>query len=438
MKRIAKLSFSFTAIILLLSVNILQAQDNTIEKVYKWTYNTDNDPDIEFVNYDCDLIIHTWDKAEVLFELSVNATFRNESDANKFDDHVKDYKFDNSSHEVSLKNRFWSSRKNIAGIKTMKLSGNGNIYYKKFAMKGEIWIPADADLRLVSKYSKLSIDDINGELDLDLYNDDIEGGKANKDVNIVAKYSSIEFDSFGDLDANLYDCNLYLKDIKSAKFNTKYSEINSDNIGKLEIESYTDKYIFNTTGDINLTSKYTSLISVSSGELIIDSYDGSVETKDCKDVKLTSKYTKYTFGTVGRCKVLTSYTDKITSAYLVSLDITESKYTKYNIEELESSLSLTSGYDDEFVIAKIGSGFSKISLNGKYITCEFGIPDDVDYRLIANVKYPHFDINEDNLTLKLKIVESSQMEYEAYIGTELPDMPLISITGYEMKVKINN
>ena len=50
MKRIAKLSFSFTAIILLLSVNILQAQDNTIEKVYKWTYNTDNDPDIEFVN----------------------------------------------------------------------------------------------------------------------------------------------------------------------------------------------------------------------------------------------------------------------------------------------------------------------------------------------------------------------------------------------------
>jgi hypothetical protein len=177
---------------------------------------------------------------------------------------------------------------------------------------------------------------------------------------------------------------------------------------------------------------------VSSGELIIDSYDGSVETKDCKDVKLTSKYTKYTFGTVGRCKVLTSYTDKITSAYLVSLDITESKYTKYNIEELEGSVSLKSGYDDEFVIPKIGSGFSKISLNGKYITCEFGIPDDVDYRLIANVKYPHFDINEDNLTLKLKIVESSQMEYEAYIGTELPDMPLISITGYEMKVKINN
>lgn len=436
MKRIAKLSFSLSAIFLLLSVNTLQAQDNAIEKVYKWTYNTNNDPNIEFVNYDCDLIIHTWDKAEVVFELSVNATFRNKSDANKFDKQVSEYKFDNSSHEVSLKNKFWSSRKSIAGIKTMKLSGNGNIFYKKIEMKGEIWIPVDADLNLASKYSKLNIDNINGKLDLNLYNDDIEGGNALEDVKIIAKYSSIEFDSFGDLDANLYDCNLYLKDIKSAKFSTKYSEINSDNIGKMEIESYTDKYIFITTGNINMTSKYTSLISESSGELLIDSYDGSVETKECKDVNLTSKYSKYTFGKTGRWKVLTSYTDKIRSTNMVSLDITESKYSDYIIDKLESSLSLRSGYEDEFVIPGIGSGFSEISLNGKYLKCEFGIPDNTDYRFKANVKYPNFDLTEENLTLKLKIVESSQMEYEAFKGTESPDMPLISITGYEIKVNI--
>lgn len=436
MKRIAKLAYSCVAIIIFFSTLAASGQNNEVNKVYKWTFDINTDGNIELRNYNCDLVIHTWDKAEVVFKLDVNAKFRSESDTRKFKEHLEDVKFESSSHELKLDNRFWSSRKNIAGIKIMKLKGTGNIFYKTFDMKGEIWLPAEAYLNLISKYSTINLENVDGKLDLNLYNDKLKGELALNDISIAAKYSTIEFEGFGELEANLYDCNMTLGDIENARFTSKYSEITCGEVKNLIIESYSDKYFFETTNDINIISKYTTLKSKISGSMNIDSYDGSFEIGEYEGAEIKSKYTKYIFDKTGENKIISSYTDKFTIETISSMEISETKYSDYKIGLLNESLKVETGYDDEFFIEKIDPGFSRIELSGKYIKSELGLSEDIAYRLKADLKYPHLNIEGAGLTVKLKILESSQLEYEAFKGTDSPDLPLIYIKGYDIKLTI--
>ncbi len=94
------------------------------------------------------------------------------------------------------------------------------------------------------------------------------------------------------------------------------------------------------------------------------------------------------------------------------------------------------GYSDKFIVLKTSPEFKGLKVNGKYEKIQIATGINFDYRFKANVKYPKFDINEEALTTKIKIKESSQLEMEAFKGNEKEGMPEFIINGYDMALII--
>lgn len=410
-------------------------QSKKVDKTYRWLYKVDEHVKFTFNNYDCNLIIHTWDKAEIEYRMEVNATLKTGEEAGKLDAYLENLEFTHSAGNVEFDNRFWSSKKTVMGRSTITLNKGGKLVFSEFKMKGEIWIPENCILNIQSKYSEINMDDIKGRLSLDLYNDKLYGGTLNSPLILAAKYSTLEFKNVKDIKAELYNTNIETGDAGDLDIVSKYSDFRARNVGKVTIDAYNDKYSLENTGDIKFTDKYSDLNARISGHIRLDCYNSTVNLVSAEDVELSSKYGKYTLEGARNLNISTAYSDHFKIGTLHSLNISESKYGDYKVDHLESSLLLRDGYSDKFFVTKTGD-FRELKVDGKYIDLEIALDKELSYRFKANVKYPKFDINEEAMNVKTKIKEGPDLQMEAVRGKESEGMPAFFVNGYEMAITL--
>jgi hypothetical protein len=428
-----------TALLLLLTGGLscqAIASGKGVQKTYTWNYKVNADAKVEANNYDCDIVIHTWDKNEAEYRLTIDMEARSEGDAEALDNYLSNMVFNHSASNVSFDNRFWDNRNNILGRMTMKLKNGRNINLSSFDMKGEVWIPKGCSFTFSSKYSEINMEDFSGPLNIDLYNDKFYGGNLEGKAELTDKYSTIEFNNISDMQANLYNSRLDGGNCGNLNIGSKYSRITFKSSGNLEIDGYNDKYNFTRTGDITIVAKYTDLQAESSGNSDISYYEGTVKIGTVKDLKINSKYADYDFDVAGDCRISSSYNDRLTAGKLTSLAINESKYCSYKVDDLGSSLTENEGYNDKFSIGAVGNNFSKFRVNGKYLDATLNMPKSMDYRFKANITYADLDINEASFKPLVKIINSSKVEYDAVKGTEKEGMPLVEANGYQVSLKI--
>lgn len=410
------------------------AQGKKIQKTYSWEYQVNGDVKFTFTNYDCDLVIHTWDRNEIQYKMTLDATLKSEEDAQRLDGYIDALEFSHSPGSAEFNNRFWTSRKNMMGRKTIDLKGEKTVRYSSYNMSGELWIPKDCNFNLSSKYSGIEMEDIDGRLSLKLYNDKLFGGNVTHNLKVDAKYSTLEFKELKDVEAELYNTEIDAGDMGNLSIESKYSKFRAGNAGLIAIKSYTDKFAFDHTGDITFVNKYSELRAEVSGNMVLDCYNTTLVVGSAKNVELKSKYGNFEIDTVTNMHLSSTYSDKIMLQAVNTLNIDESKYVTYKIEQLSNSLLLKEGYSDKFFISEIGTGFKGMKVNGKYISVEATLAEALDFRFKAYVKYPKFEIKEESMVRKTKILESSQLEMEAVKGTESQGMAEFDIKGYDVNL----
>ncbi len=408
----------------------------SVQKTYNWNYKVNPDARVEANNYDCDLVIHTWDKAEAEYRLIVDADARSEDDASALNEYLSNLVFSHSATDVAFDNRFWSNRNTILGRTTIKLKNGKTISLSSFDMRGELWIPKGCSLVFSSKYSEINMENFSGQSRIDLYNDNFYGNNMGGKTEITDKYSTIEFKDVNDLKANLYNSRLDGGNTGELDIESKYSRIAFRTTGNIKIDGYNDKYTFSKTGNITIAAKYTDLKADGAEDADINFYEGTVAIVTVKDLAINSKYADYDFDVAGKCTISSSYNDRLSVARLSSLVISESKYCSYKIDNLAGVLTESEGYNDKFSIGAVGNDFSKLLVNGKYLEVSLGIPRNMDCRFKANITYADLDINESSFKPVVKIIQGSKTEYDAVKGTEKEGMPLIEADGYQVSLKI--
>ena len=437
MKTMKRIIFNLVVVSLFAgSASLLSASATDLNKTYTWKYSINKDARVAFDNYDCNIIVHTWDKSETEYHLTVDVKTKSDEDAAVLDNYLQNLKFSNSQTSVSFRDSFWQTRTNIMGKTTMELEGGKKIALTDIKIKGELWIPATCRFELSSKYSEINMEDFSGQLFLDLYNDNFFGANVKGKSEIKDKYSTIEFKNMQDIKADLYNSKLEAVNTGDMKIESKYSKVTAVSSGNLDLNSYNDKYSIPKTGDIIFVAKYSDIKTETSGQISLDCYEGSVIINDARDIKITSKYADFQFAVAGNITVSSSYNDKLAAGKLTSLKISDSKYCSYRVDEMISSLTEAEGYEDKFMIQKTGQEFKELRINGKYADISFSLPKTVDFRFKANITYPKLDMDESQLKARTKISEDSRLEYDAIKGTEKEGMPVIEVNGYEMSLKI--
>lgn len=439
MKTMGKSIFNGLAgLFVLFIISIAPADGAQVQKTFTWKYPVGSDTRVVFTNYNCDLVIHVWNKSETEYHLTIEATGKSEDDEARLLRYLGNYTFSHSGSSVNFRNTFWKNRRSINGRTTLEIEGEKNIELTEFDMKGELWIPASNPLEMDSKYSRIDLEDFAGKLSLTLYNDNVYGGNLTAAAEISAKYANIEFKEIKGLKAEFYNCDFEAGNAGDLTINSKYSKFDSKTAGNVMIDSYNDKFSFEKTGDIIFSSKYSDLKTGNTGNFTIDCYNGTIIAATVNKMKLSSKYADFQIRNTGDILIGDSYNDKFHFGKVNSMKIDVSKYSIYEAEELSETLSESDGYNDNFTISKIGAGMKEISINGKYTEISLGMPVSLDYRLKANIKYPTFEINETAFKTRVKVVENSGMQYDGVKGTEKDGMPVIEVKGYNMTLKISD
>jgi hypothetical protein len=430
----------FNTLLLVLFGGVLlstSASGSDLQKTYTWKYSISKDGTVTADNYDCNLTIHIWDKAETEYRLTIDASPVSEEDKELLDKFLQNMKFSNSPNAVRFRSNFWKNRNTMMGRTKMELEGSRDVVLSDFSIKAELWIPSGCTFELISKYSVINMEEFSGPLTLNLYNDNLYTGNIKGKTELEAKYSTIEFKDLKDVNANLYNTKLDLQNCGNMKIESKYSKITAVTSGVLVIDSYNDKYTISRTGDISFTSKYSDLKTESSGILKLDCYEGTLILKDVKDIELASKYADFQIGSAGNISVSSAYNNKLTIGKLSSLKIEESKYCSYKIDELVYSVTENDGYEDKFNITRTGSSFREINISGKYVDVSLALPQTTDFRFRAKIQYPKLEMDESKFKTKTRISEGSNLEYDAVKGTDRDGMPLIEVNGYQIALKIS-
>jgi hypothetical protein len=439
MKTLGKSIFKgTTALLLLFLISVTSLTASQVEKTFSWKYPVNRETNLVFNNYNCDLIVHGWEKSETEYHLKIEATGKTEDDEKRLLKFLENYSFAHSGNEVKFGNAFWKNRRSVNGKTTLEIEGEKNIELTDFSMKGELWIPAGSSFELDSKYSRIDMEDLNGKLSLTLYNDNLFGSNLTKAPEIDAKYTTIEFKDMNGVNAELYNCNFTAAAVGAVNVDSKYSRFNAKNAGDVTISSYNDKFSFSSTGNLHFESKYSDLKSDLSGTVILDCYNGTIEITASKNVLLSSKYAEFRLGTTGEIAVGDTYNDKFIVGKANSFNIDVTKYSNYRIDELLSEISVADGYNDNITVTKTGEALKGIKVTGKYEDISLGISSSASFRLQTEIKYPTLLINESAFKTKVRIEDNTGLKFEGVKGTEKDGMPVIEVKGYEIKLKITD
>lgn len=423
---------------LLLSIAIgADARDDSVSKSFKWNYIVNSGATISLSNYDCDLTITSSTGNNVVFELFIDAEAEDKEDLDDLVNYLENLKYSSSSSNVRLNTTFWDSR-NSKGNNSMrmKLKNGTTINLKEIKIKANLKLPKNVHFELNSKYSSITMEDVQ-QLVLDSYDDDISGESVAGKVDIKAKYSEMNFHKLGPCKFDIYDSKINAEKAENVKIQSKYSEITIGAIANLDVESYEDDLKFETTGDVKMNAKYSDFQSQTSGKLTLSIYDSDFNIDEIHELSISeSKYAGYTFQQSGAVDVLQSYDDVFKISELPSLEVNNSKYSDYIFKDLGKYFEIEEGYDDNITIQKTSSSFSHFEMNSKYGKVNLKIPDNVPLKIDWKTKHGNLDVDETQVKTKIKIKESSEFEYIGYRGGESDSSPFIKIRGYDVKLKL--
>ena len=308
---------------------------------------------------------------------------------------------------------------------------------KKLKAEMLLSIPDLKSIALKNKYEDIIIDhDIKRDLEVVLYDGDLRAKDIDGNLDLNVKYGKAYLSNVQNADITLYDSKMELENAKEVKLSSKYSEYTIGDTENMTIKAYDDEIeLGNVKGRLDIKDKYSKFKLGNFGEALLDIYDAKFTGK--KGGKLTidgSKYSKYRFVEIETLEIDRTYDDEFIIKNLKDLEVTESKYTKFELTNLSGRIDLLSSHDDKLTVLEIASSFKGLKLKGKYTKVNLDIPNAVKYELDAEMTHGSIDYPEDAFDNNYYKEKGSILEVRGKMKGAGADAPKVVVDGYDCKV----
>jgi hypothetical protein len=376
---------------------------------------------------------------QVRYELNVTFDARSQEDADRVLDAIRMDARSGGNHlslttETGIKNmQTINGRSSITLKDGTKIKG-----VKDMKMSLVVYTPKVRELMIEDKYNDIEVaSDLATNLNATLYSSEANIGRITGSLTLDAKYSEIDFQSMGDADLTIYDCEITMQGAGAIKLASKYSEIRATTAASLEADLYDDDVeMERVEGTVSITDKYSEIMIKACGNTRLDLYDSEISIAEVGNMTIKSKYTEFKLGRAYVIDFDVTYDDDCEVESATSLTADNSKYTTFVIDELTSKLIMES-YDDEVKINRLGSKFAELSFNGKYTDLVIGIPGSFAYQIDMSTKYGDLQVDEDDFDFIRWVEKNGQIEAIGKTKNAGTQSPLFKIRGYDNNIRIN-
>jgi len=300
-----------------------------------------------------------------------------------------------------------------------------------------VYTPKVQELLIDDKYNDVEVaDDLATNLNAKLYSSEANIGRITGSLTLDAKYTEIDFQSMGDADLTIYDCDITMKGAGAIKLTSKYSEIRGTTAASLEADMYDDEVEMDRVdGTVSITDKYSEIMIKACGNTRLDLYDSEISIAEVGNMNIKSKYTEFNLGRAYVIDFDVTYDDDLEVESATSLMVDNSKYTTFVIDELNSKLILES-YDDEVKINRLGAKFEELSFNGKYTDLVIGIPGSFAYQIDMSTKYGDIQVDEDDFDFTSWVEKNGQIDAIGKTKNAGTQSPKFTIRGYDNNIRL--
>ena len=331
-------------------------------KTIKETFRVEANTSIEAVNKHGDMHIHTWDKNEVSYEVTVTVEAKTEADAQDELERIE-VEFTNIPGVVRAETHWQEKEKKGWWIFDWTSWGNWNGWEdgNKIRVDYEIYMPA-----------------------------------ANV-VNFNNKYGNITFPTFEN----------------DAKFTLKYGNMTGERVGgsfNLDI-GYGDADVQSVGGESQVNLRYGKFRVYVLQSIDIDSKYSKIYLDNTYDIRINSKYDHYELGKINNLHSDGKYDDfEIEEVNNVEID---SKYSDYKIYEMTGEGDFDMEYGDAN-IKNMSKNFGNLQVEGSYADFTFYMCCDAAYEVDAESSYGDLDFpNDRHLDIHK---DGADIEVEGYVG----------------------
>lgn len=273
----------------------MQAQEYTDNFKLSKSFKVNASTTVEVINKYGKLHIITWDKDSVKFDLDATATSSSLSRAKKLRENMS-FDFTGTEYYITAKSVFDSKYggffKDLADFAESFISSDN-----KVKIDYKIYIPDYVNLKLNNKYGDIYMEDMVGDVSINLSNGSLKANKFTGNTNIQISMGQGDIKSLKTAKINLnYYAELNIGKAEQLNLISKLSRIDIDEVNVIKISSKKDKihlakihqlfgeadwsdiYVYNIDTKVNFKSKY--------GEINLESIQ-----KEFKLVDISSEYT---------------------------------------------------------------------------------------------------------------------------------------------------
>ncbi len=398
--------------------------------------------DIERLNIDAkntELIIDIWAKEEV----SVDAHFYYRGDEDhkeikafmdSFEENVKsgissfggEIKLDTYRAVPSKKKVGWES--SWASVTFV----NEGFSDKEAKLVYELKVPASLYMNIKHSYKELRINGSVRKINIEQYSGRLSLDKVDQAI-LNLKYGEASINDLKKGELHLYENSVMGNDWGNIQLNAKYSKVQVRTVNTLKGEGYETKYRTIDLGSIVGNYKYCQFDMIEVELLKLTCYETQVESKSVQQLDLNnSKYSNYHIDDVDNLSITESYEDEYSFRSVKNVAAPNSKYCKFNIETLQGNYGLNA-YECRVNINAISGSSGSIKIDGKYLNISLGLAD-LHYKLAANLQYGKL-YYPNSLTGNFK-QQNSRTTASLQSANLAKDFYLVEINGYEINASV--
>jgi hypothetical protein len=260
---------------LLLTPFTLKAEEVT--KEFHKEYKADTNTTLDINNKYGDVVIQSWDKDQIVIDVKVTVELPNKEKAEKLLSYI-DVQFAESGNVISAKT--------VIDDKFSFTGWGGDS--KKFSIDYNIKMPAGCTLALANRYGNTDIDELHGQVDLDIKYGNLTAGKLTRGnvkplSNLNLAYGKGTIDEAGWLDMTLrYVGSFSIEKSQALLLDSKYSKLTLGETSSMVGESKYDNLRITKINNLVLDNGYCD---VNVGELTKKlKYNGSYGSFEVENI----------------------------------------------------------------------------------------------------------------------------------------------------------
>lgn len=354
-------------------------------------------------NYDAELEIKVWNNPKVEIKSELIVEVDSQEDLIKLAKAFAIKVVDEKKDRLSIDTKFYKSMVSMFGKKTtLELITGEKITVKKIVKASHIaYIPQSANLQIISKYNKLNIENISGNIKLNLYDVDLYMGNFGSTGNFDMKYSKANIGNGGNSTFMLYDTDIDAGELGNVKVDAKYSKLIIKKTNDLSAVSYDDDYVIGQTTKIIADAKYSTFrINGNAGDSKFDLYDSDVFGKNFKSIAFSAKYSDLRVGDIGELTIPSSYDNNFYLGVVGSLTCKESKYDMFKLDGARYSLDFSDTYDGDIYIKNSSAEFKGLSGKFTYGKVYLKLDNSQQFSLNFSSTYGNISFPADKFKIK--------------------------------------